>query len=104
MTTDMDVIIIGAGMSGIGMAIQLIRNFGTRSFEIIEKTSDIGGTWFLNSYPGCGCDVSFPYLLPNVVSSGLIAETKTGPVTLLFVLFCAESKLVAEICPSARDS
>lgn len=58
MPLDADVLIIGAGMSGIGMAIQLIRNFDTRNFEIIEKTSDVGGTWFVNSYPGCGCDVS----------------------------------------------
>lgn len=58
MSLDADVLIIGAGMSGIGMAIQLIRNFDTRNFEIIERTSDVGGTWFVNSYPGCGCDVS----------------------------------------------
>ncbi|GKZ25330.1 hypothetical protein AbraIFM66951_000751 [Aspergillus brasiliensis] len=57
MSMDTDVLIIGAGPSGLGMAIQLIRNFGTRRFEIIEKTSNVGGTWSLNTYPGCGCDV-----------------------------------------------
>ncbi|KAJ5364406.1 uncharacterized protein N7496_010119 [Penicillium cataractarum] len=57
MSIDTDILIIGAGPSGIGMAVQLVRNFGTRNFEIIEKASDIGGTWFVNSYPGCGCDV-----------------------------------------------
>ncbi|CAM1508634.1 Fc.00g054820.m01.CDS01 [Cosmosporella sp. VM-42] len=57
MSKDLDVLIIGAGMSGLGMAIQLVRQYGTRNFEIIEKTGDIGGTWWLNSYPGCGCDV-----------------------------------------------
>lgn len=59
MYIDTDVLIIGAGPSGIGMAVQLVRNLGTRNFELIEKTSDVGGTWFLNSYPGCGCDVSY---------------------------------------------
>lgn len=58
MSIDTDVLIIGAGPSGLGMAVQLVRNFGTRNFEIIEKTCDVGGTWFVNSYPGCGCDVS----------------------------------------------
>lgn len=53
-----DVLIIGAGMSGIGLAVQLIRQYGTRNFEIIEKDAEIGGTWRVNSYPGCGCDVS----------------------------------------------
>ncbi|KAM5356896.1 hypothetical protein ACJ41O_003542 [Fusarium nematophilum] len=52
-----DVLIIGAGMSGIGLAVQLIRQYGTRNFEIIEKGNEIGGTWWVNSYPGCGCDV-----------------------------------------------
>ncbi|KAF5648423.1 monooxygenase [Fusarium tjaetaba] len=52
-----DVLIIGAGMSGIGLGVQLIRKFGTRSFEIIEKDSAMAGTWRVNSYPGCGCDV-----------------------------------------------
>ncbi|KAJ4365378.1 hypothetical protein N0V95_000525 [Ascochyta clinopodiicola] len=57
MSSDTDVLIIGAGMSGIGTAVQLIRHFGTRNFEIIEKSDDVGGTWSLNTYPGCGCDV-----------------------------------------------
>ncbi|EEU40014.1 uncharacterized protein NECHADRAFT_32214 [Fusarium vanettenii 77-13-4] len=52
-----DVLIIGAGMSGIGLAVQLIRQYGTRNFEIIEKDAEVGGTWRVNSYPGCGCDV-----------------------------------------------
>ncbi|KAF2020489.1 FAD/NAD(P)-binding domain-containing protein [Aaosphaeria arxii CBS 175.79] len=57
MSLDTDVLIIGAGLSGIGTAVQLIRRFGTYNFEIIEKSNDIGGTWALNTYPGCGCDV-----------------------------------------------
>lgn len=59
MTHDVEVLIIGAGMSGLGMAVQLIRQYGTRSFELIENSTEIGGTWWLNSYPGSGCDVSF---------------------------------------------
>lgn len=61
MATDTDVLIIGAGMSGLGLAVQLVRKYGTHNFEIIEKTNNIGGTWHVNSYPGCGCDVSFPH-------------------------------------------
>lgn len=58
MRHDVDVLIIGAGMSGIGLGIKLIQQHGTRNFEIIEKTENISGTWALNTYPGCGCDVS----------------------------------------------
>lgn len=65
MSLDNDVLIIGGGMSGIGTAVQLIRTHGTRNFEIIEKSNQVGGTWWTNSYPGCGCDVrqeaSFEY-------------------------------------------
>jgi cation diffusion facilitator CzcD-associated flavoprotein CzcO len=57
MSVDTTVLIIGAGPSGIGTAAQIIRNFKTYDFEIIEKSNDVGGTWWLNTYPGCGCDV-----------------------------------------------
>lgn len=60
MTYDVDVLVIGAGVSGIGIAVQLIRQHKTRSFELVEKSDNVGGTWWLNSYPGCGCDVSQP--------------------------------------------
>ncbi|KAM0234805.1 hypothetical protein ACHAPO_006169 [Fusarium lateritium] len=52
-----DVLIIGAGMSGIGLGVRLVQKFGTRNFEIVEKSSAFAGTWNVNSYPGCGCDV-----------------------------------------------
>lgn len=55
---DTDVLIIGAGMSGLGLAVQLIRQYGHRDFQIIEKVEDVGGTWLVNTYPGCGCDVA----------------------------------------------
>lgn len=53
-----DICIIGAGMSGICTAIQLIRQYKTRNFIILEKAQELGGTWSANTYPGCGCDVS----------------------------------------------
>ena len=58
MAYDTEVIVIGAGMSGLGVAVQLIRQYGLRDFEIIEKSDNLGGTWWQNTYPGCGCDVS----------------------------------------------
>ncbi len=56
MTPVLDVLIAGGGFSGLGMAIHL-RKEGTRSFLIIEKSDDIGGTWYFNQYPGCACDI-----------------------------------------------
>ncbi|KAI4703280.1 hypothetical protein J4E81_002158 [Alternaria sp. BMP 2799] len=58
MSFDTEVLIIGAGMSGLGLAVQIIRKYGLRNFELIEKSDDVGGTWLANTYPGCGCDVA----------------------------------------------
>jgi cation diffusion facilitator CzcD-associated flavoprotein CzcO len=51
-----DVLIVGAGFSGIGMGIKLLEA-GMKNFLIIEKSDDLGGTWYENRYPGCACDV-----------------------------------------------
>jgi cation diffusion facilitator CzcD-associated flavoprotein CzcO len=52
----LDVAIIGAGFSGLCMAIKL-KEAGRTNFRVFEKADDIGGTWYLNRYPGCACDV-----------------------------------------------
>ena len=49
-------IIIGAGFSGLGMAIRL-KQSGDSDFLLLEKESGVGGTWRVNHYPGCACDV-----------------------------------------------
>lgn len=54
------VVIIGAGMSGMLMAIKLIES-GMDNFQIYDKASEIGGTWRENTYPGIGCDVAAHY-------------------------------------------
>jgi cation diffusion facilitator CzcD-associated flavoprotein CzcO len=50
------VIIVGAGFSGIGMAIRL-RQMGIDDFVVLDRGNDLGGTWRDNSYPGAACDV-----------------------------------------------
>ena len=50
------VVIVGAGLSGLAFAIQLVRS-GTRDFTIVEQSDGVGGTWRDNTYPGSGCDV-----------------------------------------------
>ena len=48
-------IIVGAGYSGLGMAIKL-KAAGV-PYVILEKSSGLGGTWYDNTYPGCACDI-----------------------------------------------
>lgn len=50
------VAIIGSGFSGLGMGIRL-KEEGRDDFRIFEKEGGIGGTWRVNHYPGCACDV-----------------------------------------------
>ncbi len=54
--TSPQILIIGTGFAGLGMAIEL-RKAGIEDFVILEKAEDVGGTWRDNHYPGCACDV-----------------------------------------------
>jgi cation diffusion facilitator CzcD-associated flavoprotein CzcO len=53
---DHEVVIVGTGFSGLGMAIKL-REAGIDDFVLIEKADSVAGTWRENTYPGCACDV-----------------------------------------------
>ena len=48
--------IIGAGFGGIAAAIEL-RSHGIDVVVLLEASSDLGGTWLHNTYPGAACDV-----------------------------------------------
>ncbi|MCZ6709402.1 MAG: NAD(P)/FAD-dependent oxidoreductase, partial [Gammaproteobacteria bacterium] len=50
------VAVLGAGLSGVCMGIQL-RKRGIENFVILEKADAVGGTWRENTYPGVACDV-----------------------------------------------
>jgi len=54
--THFDVLIVGAGISGIGAACHLQRKCAGKSFAILEGRADIGGTWDLFRYPGIRSD------------------------------------------------
>jgi len=53
---DFDVIVVGAGLSGIGVAYHLQRDCPRKSFVILEARGAIGGTWDLFRYPGVRSD------------------------------------------------
>jgi len=58
---DHDIVIVGAGFSGIGTAIQLDRS-GLGDYLIVEAGDGPGGTWYWNTYPGIAVDIpSFSY-------------------------------------------
>ena len=51
-----DIIVVGSGFSGLGMGI-FLKKSGRNDFLILEKSTDFGGTWLDNDYPGAACDV-----------------------------------------------
>ncbi|MCM0034000.1 flavin-containing monooxygenase [Sandarakinorhabdus limnophila] len=55
-STDFDVLIVGAGLSGIGAAVHLQQNCPNETYAILEGRDAIGGTWDLFRYPGIRSD------------------------------------------------
>ena len=53
---DFEYAVIGAGFGGMGIGIQLKR-MNIDDFCIIERGSDVGGTWHWNTYPGLAVDI-----------------------------------------------
>jgi cation diffusion facilitator CzcD-associated flavoprotein CzcO len=52
---DHDIVILGAGLGGLGMASRLKAGGHTR-FVVLEQADSLGGTWRDNLYPGAACD------------------------------------------------
>ncbi|WP_018333785.1 flavin-containing monooxygenase [Actinomycetospora chiangmaiensis] len=52
----LDVVIVGAGLSGIGTACHLTTEHPHRSYAVLEAREDLGGTWSLFRYPGIRSD------------------------------------------------
>lgn len=67
------------------MAINLKTKLNLESFTIYEACSEVGGTWLVNTYPGCACDVpSHLYSFSFSPKYG-ISSQKTGLSFLIFV-------------------
>jgi len=56
-TNPPQICIIGAGFSGLCAAIQIRKQLKIETFTVFDENSDVGGTWLVNTYPGCACDV-----------------------------------------------
>ncbi|MFN3192361.1 MAG: flavin-containing monooxygenase [Aureliella sp.] len=86
----LSVLIIGAGMSGICMAIRL-KHAGFRSVTILESSNNVGGTWSKNTYPNAGCDVpSHLYSFSFAPNPGWSQKYARQPEILDYFRNCAE--------------
>ncbi|BAZ53639.1 putative flavin-binding monooxygenase [Nostoc sp. NIES-4103] len=86
----LEIAIIGAGISGLCMAINL-KKVGISSFKIFEKADSLGGTWRDNTYPGAGCDVpSFLYSFSFELKYNWTQNYPKQPEILEYLEYCAE--------------
>jgi cation diffusion facilitator CzcD-associated flavoprotein CzcO len=93
---EVDVVVVGAGVSGIGVACHLRRRRPATSFVVLEARDAIGGTWDLFRYPGIRSDSDLhtygyefkPWTDPDAIASGdkilryleeAVAEHDLGP-------------------------
>ena len=56
LSDQVEVLFIGGGFSALLTSARL-REHGFESIRIVERGSDVGGTWYWNRYPGAACDV-----------------------------------------------
>lgn len=81
-TEHLDVLIIGAGVSGIGAAWHLQHNLPKKSYRVLEARDQLGGTWDLFRYPGIRSDSdlhTFGYQFKPWTDQASIAD---GPAIL----------------------
>lgn len=70
-----EVLIIGGGFGGLLCGARL-RQAGIEDIRIVEKGSDVGGTWYWNRYPGLHCDTEAYVYLPLLEEVGYIPTQK----------------------------
>ena len=89
MKPEVETLIVGAGISGIGAGIELLRR-GNRSFTILEAASELGGTWRDNTYPGVAVDIpSVSYCFSFESGYRWSRQYATGAEIQRYVSHCA---------------
>ncbi|KAI1115877.1 putative cyclohexanone monooxygenase [Nemania sp. NC0429] len=74
-TSEVKVLIVGAGIGGIVAAVKLLDQ-GVDDFVMIDKASRFGGTWAWNQFPGAACDVESYLYLPFLEETGYLPKRR----------------------------
>jgi cation diffusion facilitator CzcD-associated flavoprotein CzcO len=86
---DVEILIVGAGISGIGAGIELLRR-GIESFTILEAADCPGGTWRDNTYPGVAVDIpAVSYCYPFETDFPWTRIFAPGAEIQQYVMHCA---------------
>lgn len=84
-----DAVIVGAGLSGIGAGIELLRR--GCSFTILERSDELGGTWRDNTYPGVAVDIpSASYCFSYETDFGWSSKFAPGTQIQEYARHCAD--------------
>ena len=87
---DYQTVMVGAGFSGIGMAIMLDKS-GMGDYLVIEDADGPGGTWHWNTYPGIAVDIpSFAYQFSFEQSSDWTRTYAPGPELKAYAEHCVD--------------
>ncbi|KAF9882918.1 hypothetical protein FE257_004899 [Aspergillus nanangensis] len=70
-----DYVIVGAGFSGMILAVRLIQA-GITNIRLIDKSGDFGGTWYWNRYPGAACDIEAYIYMPLLEETNYVPSEK----------------------------
>jgi monooxygenase len=84
-TEHYDVLIVGAGLSGIGAGVHLHRNCPQKNYVILEGRPAMGGTWDLFRYPGIRSDSDMHTLGYNFKPWREAKAIADGPSILRYV-------------------
>ncbi|HEV2362965.1 MAG TPA: NAD(P)/FAD-dependent oxidoreductase [Caulobacteraceae bacterium] len=74
-TQEVDVLVVGGGMSGIMTSVRLMQN-GVTDIRLLERGADFGGTWYWNQYPGAACDSESYIYMPFLDDTGYVPTEK----------------------------
>ncbi|MGU3498669.1 flavin-containing monooxygenase [Mycobacterium sp. C31M] len=74
-TTEVDAVVLGAGLAGIMTGVRL-RDAGLEKICVIDKAGDFGGVWYWNRYPGLQCDVESYIYFPMLEETGYMPTEK----------------------------
>ncbi len=98
MAAQTDMLIVGAGFSGLTMALEA-RKRELSDITILEKAGDIGGTWRENTYPGVACDVpSHLYSMATHLNPHWTRAYAGGPEIQSYLQRIARDEGLYELC------
>ncbi|MCM6777836.1 NAD(P)/FAD-dependent oxidoreductase [Nocardia sp. CDC159] len=90
MSAQHDIIVVGAGFSGIGVGIKLLEA-GFDDFLIVDEADGVGGTWHWNTYPGIAVDIpSFSYQYSFEKSAEWSRVYAAGQELKAYAEYCAD--------------